>query len=200
MERACADGSWGMAALRGLGPAAAQRLIDSVATERDPLCIANVNAADQIVVSGTSTALRVLRRHAPGAGARDLTDLDVGVASHCPLQASTARSVAQALARAEQGEQHRGYFANTTGRRVRNAPQQVLEDLAQSVRRPVRWYDAVRLMPELGVTATVQVPPGRVLTAISARENPALAHVAVDDAGLEAAVRRAAKASGPPTS
>nr|WTB34023.1 acyltransferase domain-containing protein [Streptomyces sp. NBC_00830] len=190
MEHACADGAWSMAALSGLNVASTRQLLATIATDADPLWIANINAADQIVVSGTRTALDTLRRHAPAAGARDLKVLDVNVASHCPLQASTARAVAHALARTEHGEQQRSYFANTTGRRLLHAPEKVIDDLAQAVQQPVRWYDAVRLMPELGVTATIQVPPGHVLTTIVTRENPSMTNVAVDDTKLSLAVRR----------
>jgi len=195
MERACANGSWAMAALRGLRPTSAQRLVDAVSTEADPLWTANINASDQIVVSGTRTALDALRAQAPAAGARDLSILDVSVASHCPLQAETAAAVARALAQVRLGDQQRAYFANATGRRLLHAPDKVIDDLAQAVRQPVRWYDVVRLMPECGITATIQVPPGHVLTAISARETPAITSVAIDDIGLTAALRRARKAS-----
>ena len=151
----------GMAALRGLGLASVRSLLGALATDSDPLWIANINSADQIVVSGTRAALDTLRRHAPAAGARDLTILDVAVASHCPLQAGTARAVAAALAQVRHGEQRRSYFANTTGRRLAHATEKVVDDLAQAVQQPVRWLDAVRLMPELGVTAAIQAPPGQ---------------------------------------
>ncbi|MFD4539494.1 ACP S-malonyltransferase [Streptomyces bauhiniae] len=193
MEQACAGDDWGMAALRGLSAAAAQRLLDDVGTKTAPLWIANLNAADQVVVSGTRASLEALRQRAPAAGARDLTVLDVTVASHCPLQAATADVVSKALAGVELGEQHRAYLANTTGRRIRSAPQDVAADLAQAVRHPVRWYDAARLMPELGVTTTVETPPGHTLTALVTPESPEATHIAVDDVGVAGAVRRAAR-------
>ena len=192
MERACAGGTWGMAALRGLDLASVRSLLGSLATENDPLWIANINSADQIVVSGTRAALDTLRRHAPAAGARDLKILDVTVASHCPLQAGTARAVAAALGQVHHGDQRRAYFANTTGRRLAHATEKVIDDLAQAVQHPVRWLDAVRLMPELGVTAAIQTPPGHVLAAITARETPGVTSIAVDDTGLDTALRRTA--------
>lgn len=197
MAAACAEGSWTMAALRGLPAPAVQRLLDDVTTPADPLWIANINAPDQVVVSGTRGALDTLRRHAPAAGAGALTLLDVTIASHCPLQADTARAVAHALARVTPGEQRLAYFANTTGKRLLHATDKILDDLAQAVRQPVRWYDAVRLMPEVGVTATLQVSPGHVLTALAARENPSMTNVALDDIGITAAVHRARRAAEP---
>ncbi|WP_327001101.1 acyltransferase domain-containing protein [Dactylosporangium sp. NBC_01737] len=190
MQRACAHGSWSMAAVRGLGRPGVQRLVDELSTCDDPLWIANVNAADQIVVAGTRAGLDALRRRAPAAGARDLIDLAVDVASHGPLQAGTARAVADALARETHGEQRRAYFTNTTGRRLAHATDAVLDDLAQAVQHPVRWHDIVRLMPELGITTTVQVPPGHVLSALAAREHPRTTNLAVDDLGIPATLHR----------
>lgn len=196
MERACAGGAWGMAALRGLGEGAARGLVAAVATPDAPLWLANVNAADQVVVSGTRQSLDRLAERAPAAGARDLRMLAVTVASHCPLQAPAARAVAQALAEVTPGEQRYAYFADTTGRRLAGAPGRVLDDLAAAVAQPVRWYDIIRLMPELGVTAAVEVPPGHVLTALNARQNPAMTTVAVDDVGIDAALHRVERAGG----
>jgi malonate decarboxylase epsilon subunit len=187
MRRACAGGSWAMAAVQGLGRAAVQRLVDAT---HGPLWIANVNAVDQIVVAGTRAALDALRGQAPAAGARDVTDLGVAVASHGPLQAGTARAVARALAGEAHGEQRRAYFANTTGRRLLDDPGAVLDDVALSVQQPVRWLDIVRLMPELGITTTVQVPPGHALAALAAREHPHLTDLAVDDLGIPATLHR----------
>lgn len=147
---------------------------------------------DQIVVSGTRAALDTLRGHAPAAGARDLKILDVTIASHGPLQAGTARAVAAALGQVQHGDQRRAYFADTTGRRLAHATEKVIDDLAQAVQHPVRWLDAVRLIPELGVTATIQTPPGNVLTAITARETPGITSIAVDDSGPDTALRRIA--------
>ena len=48
-------------------------------------------------------------------------------------------------------------------------------------------------MPELGVTAAIQTPPGHVLTAITARETPGVTSIAVDDTGLDTALRRVAR-------
>jgi malonate decarboxylase epsilon subunit len=118
------------------------------------------------------------------------------VASHCPIQADTARAVADALDGVDLGRPARAYFANTTGRRIVDDAARVADDLAQAVRHPVRWYDIVALMPEVGVTATVQVPPGHVLTAIVGRETPDVLSVAVDDIGIAATVRRVRSVAG----
>ena len=161
MTRSAGDGRWGMLAVQGLTRGAVERLIADVATAQDPLWLAVVNARDQVVAAGSRPALSRLARAAEAGGARRAVALDVAVASHCPVQAAAAGAVADALAAVP----HRRPAAAVvlgSGRRTTSAGA-VLEDLAGAVARPVRWYDAVRLLPEIGVRRVVQVPPGRVL-------------------------------------
>jgi malonate decarboxylase epsilon subunit len=191
MQRACAGRHWGMAALSGLGLPGVRSLVNSHGTVRDPLWVANVNAADQTVISGTAAALENLRGAAESAGARDLAILDVGIASHCPLQAGTAEAVAAELRRVRHGSQQRAYLANRTGRRLHHDPAGVIDDLAQAVQHPVQWFDGMRLLGELGVTTTVEVPPGHVLTSLALRTLPDVNAVALDEVGIDAALRRA---------
>ncbi len=138
MQRACADRQWGMAALSGLHLQAVRSLLKKQGTPDNPLWVANINAADQIVVSGTSVALDELRGPAAGAGARDLTVLETTIASHGPIQASTARAVAAELAKVHYGDQQRAYLSNLTGRRLHRDPAGVLDDLAEAVQHPVQ--------------------------------------------------------------
>jgi malonate decarboxylase epsilon subunit len=191
MQRACAGRRWGMAALSGLHQPVVRALLDGHGTVEDPLWVANINAADQIVVSGTAAALEILRGAAECAGARDLAVLDVTIASHCPLQAGTAQAVSAELAGFRHGRQQRAYLANRTGRRLQHDATGVIDDLAEAVKYPVQWFDGMRLLRELGVTATVELPPGHVLTSLALRSLPDVEAIAVDDVGIGAALRRA---------
>jgi Phosphoribosyl-dephospho-CoA transferase MdcG len=73
-------------------------------------------------------------------------------------------------------------------RRVRADAGAVLDDLAQAVARPVQWYDAMRLMPGLGATCAVQMPPGHALPALVAGSAPSMYALALEDEGIERAV------------
>jgi malonate decarboxylase epsilon subunit len=64
----------------------------------------------------------------------------------------------------------------------------VIDDLARSVGQPVRWYDGVRLMSELGVKIAIETPPGHVLTHLVARTAPEIHVVPIDETGLSGAV------------
>ena len=191
MQRACAGRQWGMAALTGLRLPAVRSLVNSHGTVEDPLWVANVNAADQTVISGTAAALVNLRGSAERAGARDLTILDVRIASHCPLQASTARAVADELRGVRHGPQLRAYLANRTGRRLHHNPTGVIDDLAQAVQHPVQWFDGMRLLGELGVTTTIEMPPGHVLSSLALSNLPNVKATALDEVAIDAALRHA---------
>ncbi|MBZ3900361.1 ACP S-malonyltransferase [Streptomyces griseiscabiei] len=189
MRRVCADGQWGMAAVLGLGARDARTLTERVSTADDPLWVANVNAADQIVLSGTATALGRAESAAPGLGARRWKRLEVTVASHCPLQEPVAERLAGHLTGVPRRPQRVPYLTNVRGRRVREDAAAVLDDLARSVARPVRWYDATRVLAELGVTRAVQMPPGRVLARLMQAAAPGTRPIALDDAGIEQVLR-----------
>jgi len=183
MARACASGQWGMAALTGLPLPAARDLVSAAAAD-DSLWIANINAVDQVVLGGTVAALDDVREAARRAGARRFEMLDVAVASHGPLQRDTASAVAQHLSAIPHREQQAAYMTNVGARRIRDDPAAVLDDLAAAVARPVRWFDIMRLLPELGVIATVEMPPGEVLSRLVAATTPAVRVFSVDRDGL----------------
>lgn len=188
MQEICSRGRWGMAAVLGLRSAAVGALADRVSTPDDPVWIANINAADQIVLSGSIAALERAKAASRQAGARRWEHLDVTVASHCPLQAPTASRLAAHLAGLPHRPQQMAYLTNTGGRRVRADSAAVIDDLAQEVARPVRWYDAMRLMPELGAKCAVQMPPGHALAALVAGAAPSMYALALEDDGIQRAV------------
>jgi malonate decarboxylase epsilon subunit len=182
MAQACASGQWGMAALTGLRPRVVRDLVDAEADGQ--LWIANINAVDQVVLGGTVTALDRVGHAAQHVGARRFEMLDVAVASHGPIQSDTAHVVAQYLSAVPRRDQQAVYMTNVGGRRIRDDAGKVLDDLATAVAHPVHWFDIVRLLPELGVVATVEMPPGHVLSRLVMATTPALTAFSVSDDGL----------------
>lgn len=168
MEAACAPGEWGMAAVTGMGRRAATALVDELAGELagPAVWIANINAADQVVLGGTIDGLRQARGAARRAGARRFEVLDMAVASHGPVQAHTATVIAEHLASVPRRHQSAAYLTNVGARRIVDDADAVLADLAESVAKPVQWYDIAQVLPELGVRRAVEMPPGHVLTSL----------------------------------
>lgn len=190
MRAACAGGRWGLAAVTGLPTRAVAELVTGVATTREPLWVANINTATQTVLGGTDAALDAAQRAASSSGAIAFERLDVAVASHGPVQDGTARALHAHLSTLPLRTPTARYVTNSGGRSVDTA-EAILDDLAESAARPVRWYDGVRLMFELGVNCTIETPPGHTLTRLVAAIAPQITALAVSDEGLSAAADRA---------
>jgi malonyl CoA-acyl carrier protein transacylase len=143
MKEACADGDWGMAALTGPPTRSACQIAQEVATDDDPLWVANINSATQTVLSGTALALQKTADAAKIAGAINYERIEVSVASHGPKQAATARRLETHLAGLPRREPTARYVTNTRERATTSA-KTVLDDLAQAVAHTVQWYDATK--------------------------------------------------------
>jgi malonate decarboxylase epsilon subunit len=66
-------------------------------------------------------------------------------------------------------------------------------DLATSVAHPVRWYDALEVMRELGATLFLEMAPGHVSTHLVARLFSDVMAVSIADRGLRYAAVLAAR-------
>ncbi|MDT5069201.1 MAG: malonate decarboxylase epsilon subunit [Mycobacterium sp.] len=190
MKQACSEGDWGMAAVTGLPTRTTVQLVERLHADDQPLWVANVNGATQTVLSGSVAALRNAAAAAAAAGARDFDILDVTVASHCPLQSDAAERMKALLAELPRRPATAQYLTNVRGRAVHSADA-ILDDLAEAVAHPVQWYDATRLLPELGVTVAVETHPGHVLTRLNETNAPTVRAVSMQDNGIDTAVARA---------
>ena len=134
-----------------------------MSTNNDPVWVANIDGASQTVFSGTTTALQTAADAAKRPGALTYERLDVAVASHCPIQEGPCRRVRRTGDAARRATAR--YRTNSRGRATTSA-ETVLDDLARAVAHPVQWYDATRLMGELGATVAIKTLPGHVLTSL----------------------------------
>jgi malonate decarboxylase epsilon subunit len=178
---------YGMGVVAGLDERTVSRLAAESGTPNAPVHAANVNAPLQVCVAGADEALeRVLdlaREHGAHRGRR----LTVPTPSHTPLMAPVAARLERALAAVPMDPPVVPYLSNVGGRALRD-PEKIRDDLARSVERPVRWYDATTLLFELGVRLFVELPPGRVLTDLATAAFPEARAIAVADAGVVSAV------------
>ncbi len=190
MKAVCGDRDWGMAAILGLRTATASAIAHEAATVDHPVWVANVNSATQTVLAGSVAGLTALEERARVAGARSFERLDVDIASHGQLQEPTAEIVARCLDAVTVQPPTVKYISNIGGRTISSAAA-VCYDLAYSVTRPVRWYDGVRLMAELGVTCTVEVLPGHTLSRLVDATVPAITTLALGEEGFTNCAARA---------
>lgn len=174
---------YGMGVVVGLDERTVSRLAAESGT---PVYVANVNAPLQVGVSGADDALERVLVLAREHGARHARRLAVPTPSHTPLMAPVAAELESALAGVRVNPPTVPYVSNVGGRALRD-PEEIRNDLARSVERPVRWHDATTLLFELGVRLFVELPPGDVLARLAADAFPEARAIAVGDAGVGSA-------------
>jgi [acyl-carrier-protein] S-malonyltransferase len=153
-EAAEETGDGGMLAVRARDRAP----VEEVAGESG-LSIANDNAPDQLVLSGSLAALdeaeRLLRDRKVRA-----KRLPVAGAFHSPLMEPAVEPFRQLAERVEVREARVPVMSCVTA-----APfTDVREQLVQAITHPVRWTDVMIALRDLDATHFVETGPGRVLT------------------------------------
>jgi len=166
MERAYPAG-YGMAAIIGLDRQQVEDLIASVHTAAMPVYLANVNASRQMVVSGSDAALRSVMTRALDGGATKVDRLAVSVPSHCELFDQAAQDMRLAFSQTRMSAPKAVYLSASRARAMFD-PALIAIDLAENMARQVNWPDTARLAWERGARLAVEMPPGAVLTNLTA--------------------------------
>jgi malonate decarboxylase epsilon subunit len=183
---------YGLAAIEGLDEVHVEGIVERIRTTEFPVYISNINAPRQIVVAGSDAALDAVIAQARKEGARRAERLAVSVPSHCPLLQPVADRLAQAMATLTLWPPSMPYVSNRGGRALRDADR-IRDDLATNVAHPVRWYDALEVLCELGSTLFLEMPPGHVSTQLVARMMSGVRAVSIAERGLRYAAVVAAR-------
>lgn len=186
MQEAVALGQGAMAAVLG----ADRERVESVCREAaggEVLEPANLNAPDQTVISGAAAAVDRFAAIARERGIRKVVRLAVSAPFHCALMAPAADRLAVDLERLPVRDAAFPVIQNVSA-----APQTGKEafrsGLVLQVTRPVRWVETIARLKEMGVDTVLEIGPGRVLTGLVKRTQPALPVLNVEDpAGVDAA-------------
>ncbi len=137
---------------------------------------ANLNAPDQIVISGDPEAITRAGELLKAAGAKRVIPLKVSGAFHSPLMAPAAERLGQALDAAALAAPAFPVVANASAEPVREAGA-ARRLLAAQLTSPVRWVESVRALAVLAGrggadVSFVEVGPGNVLTGLARRIVP----------------------------
>ena len=182
----------GLTAIVGLNEDQVAALIREADTPGDPTYIANVNSAEQIVISGSLTGMEKVSSAALQAGARKVERLDVAVLSHSPLLQPIADILAQSLKTTPLHPPRMVYVGNVKGRALRNA-EDIAWDLANNIAHGVRWYETTIVLQELGCTLCIETPPGHVLTNLAKQSIPEVKSVAMAESSLSYVVQQVSR-------
>jgi [acyl-carrier-protein] S-malonyltransferase len=186
MAAACDQVDGTMAAVLGSEAEALRELCRQASSATgSTVVLANLNAPDQLVVSGHRAAILWLQEQ---HGARRVRLLNVGGPFHSPYMAPAAAEFARAVASAELTAPTIPVVLNQSASPSRD-PAELRQELATQVSGPVRWGESLASMAAAGCDLFVEVGPGSVLSGLVRRTLPEARAIQVNDTnGLEQAV------------
>jgi [acyl-carrier-protein] S-malonyltransferase len=193
MQEAVPEGQGAMAAVIGCPPEVAEQAC-ALARHQTGRVVApaNYNGPQQTVISGDAGAVELACARARQEGAKRTVPLAVSAPFHSPLMAPAAEKLAPELSRVRFEDPRPPVVTNVEA--LLNADgSRVAELLRAQVTAPVRFTEMIREMVRLGVTRILEIGPGRVLTGLVRRIEPALERENLSVAGeLPGAARFAA--------
>lgn len=167
MEEACVQNPGTMAALMGL----TSEQVDDVCAEAQSAGVvvpANYNSDSQIVVSGSLAGVEKAVAVAKDKGAKRAILLEVGGAFHSPLMESARAGLEAFLADLTIHTVNRPVVANVTAEPETEAAR-IRSLLVEQITAPVRWSQTMDYLNGAGVTRTIEVGPGKVLSGLAKR-------------------------------
>ncbi|KZN12393.1 ACP S-malonyltransferase [Marinomonas sp. TW1] len=182
MQQAVPAGEGAMAAIIGLDD---DKVVAACEAAEGIVSAVNFNSPGQVVIAGHVAAVETAMENAKEAGAKRALPLPVSVPSHCELMIPAGEKLAVKLNSIDFNEPTCTLVQNVTGQAVSD-PQVIKANLVAQLSEPVLWTQSVLLLSELGVTATVECGPGKVLSGLNKRIVKGLASSSIGDlAGFE---------------
>jgi [acyl-carrier-protein] S-malonyltransferase len=176
MDAACATTQGGMAAMIG----GLENDVRRLAADED-VDIANINAPNQIVVSGelanVETAVAVAKEYGIGRAMM----LNVAGAYHSRLMESAYVKLEEVLAGIPMQSPRFPVISNVTGEEVKT-PEQIQQTLRDQVTGTVRWTDCMQRLIDLDCDFFIELGPGNVLAGLLKRTNRDIAVISIGDA------------------
>src|SRR6185503_13080704 len=128
--------------------------------------IANLNAPEQTIVSGTRAGVEAAVERMTAAGLR-ARRVPVACAFHSPLVAPARERLAQYLAGVEFRAPRLTVFSNTTAGPHASDPGQIASVLAQHLVEPVRFAEEIAALHDAGARIFVEAGPKNVLSTLT---------------------------------
>ena len=169
-----------MAAVLGV-PADALAELCERAADVGLVSLANLNTADQTVVSGEDAAVDRLITLVKEAGTGRAIRLQVGAAFHTSLMEPVQARMAEEVETVTWRDPAVPLVVNVSGEVLREAGQ-VRRALIAQIASPVQWASCVETLKGVGCSTFLEVGAGRVLTGLVRQIDPELDTFAADSA------------------
>jgi len=179
MQACVPAGVGAMAAVIGLDD---QAIIDACQQAQNDEVVAavNFNSPGQVVIAGHKEAVTRAGELCKSAGAKRVLPLPVSVPSHCALMSDAAEKLAIALESVDFNKA-KVDVVNNVDVRIESSNEAIKAALVKQLYSPVRWSETITKLAENGVTAMVEVGPGKVLQGLAKRINKSITCVSFND-------------------
>jgi [acyl-carrier-protein] S-malonyltransferase len=175
MDEACATTQGGMAAMIG----GLENEVRRLAADQD-VDIANINAPNQIVISGELANVEAAVGVAKEYGIGRAMMLNVAGAYHSRLMESAYVKLEKVLLDVPMQSPRFPVISNVTGEEV-TTPDEIRQTLRDQVTGTVRWADCVQRLIGLGCDFFIELGPGNVLAGLLKRNNREIPVVSIGD-------------------
>ncbi len=178
MQRAVPAGKGAMAVIMGMSIEQITQICAD-AEKCMPECdfnvadVANDNAPGQVVISGGEATILRAMEMAKEAGAKRAMPLPLSVPPHSSLMEPVAAEMREALEKINMKTPCVPLISNKTAAPMTDVDQ-IKEALVYQITHGVRWRETILALPALGITETIEVGPGSILTCLTPRIVPEL--------------------------
>ncbi|MFC4709500.1 ACP S-malonyltransferase [Enterococcus eurekensis] len=140
---------------------------------------ANYNTPQQIVIGGEVTAVDQAVAYLTELGAKRMIPLNVSGPFHTALLKPAAEKLKVVLTEIEIDEMKIPVISNTTAQVMEQA--EIKDLLERQVMSPVRFYESIETLKNLGVEQIVEIGPGKVLTGFVKKIDKSIKVTRVED-------------------
>ncbi len=184
METAAPAGTGKMVAVMNTDVALIEEACEK-ASDKGYVKPANYNTPAQIVIGGDVAAVDAAVDYLKEAGAKRLIPLNVSGPFHTALLKPASEKLALELENVDFQDFQVPLVGNTEAKVMET--NQIKSLLARQVMEPVRFYESIDTMKELGLTKVIEIGPGKVLSGFLKKIDKNIEALAVEDeASLQA--------------
>ena len=181
METAAPAGTGKMVAVMNTDVALIEEACEK-ASDKGYVKPANYNTPAQIVIGGDVAAVDAAVDYLKEAGAKRLIPLNVSGPFHTALLKPASEKLALELENVDFRDFQVPLVGNTEAKVMEK--NQIKSLLARQVMEPVRFYESIDTMKELGLTKVIEIGPGKVLSGFLKKIDKNIEALAVEDEAI----------------
>jgi|LSQX01.1.fsa_nt_gb [acyl-carrier-protein] S-malonyltransferase len=155
MQEAVAIGEGAMSAITGIDIQKIKQECERISTAGNIVVISNLNAPDQIVISGHKGSVKAVGDVLSEMGA-NVIPLKVSAPFHSPLMQMAADRFKEELLKYEYGSMNYPVISNVTAEPYEGT-EKIVDYLTNQIVKPVQWINSMKFLEEQGVEVGVEI-------------------------------------------